>query len=183
LIGLFLGGAAGELLSPGGGGGADGVIGSPPVIGDGGDNGGAVPDGFGNGGGVGGRRKDWDEIKKGSGAGDVGMVIDWPMASLFADVAMGIDAAVEFVGGEVFDVGVAVDGVKDEGVLSGLAMEAAKGLFVGGPEFLLGGLDDRFDGVQVGPDVLLGPPARILNLRLKVVGALEALVELEDLGL
>jgi hypothetical protein len=145
LVGLFLGGTAGELLGPGGGGGGDGVIGSPAVVGDGREDGGAVPDGFGDGGGFGGRRKEWDEIKRRNGGGDIGMVVDWPMTSLLADVAMGVDAVIEFVGGEVFDVGVAVDGMEDEGGLSGVAVEAAEGLLVGGPELLLGGLDDRFD--------------------------------------
>jgi hypothetical protein len=111
------------------------------------------------------------------------MMIDWPMASLFTDVAVGVDAVVEFVGGEVFDVGVAVNGVEDEGGLSGLSVEAAEGLLVGGPELLLCGLDDRFDTFEVGVDVLLATLGRILDLRLKVVGALETLVELEDLGL
>jgi hypothetical protein len=46
LIGLFLGGAAGELLGPGDCGGSGGVVCSPAIVGNGGGNGGAVPDGF-----------------------------------------------------------------------------------------------------------------------------------------
>jgi hypothetical protein len=111
------------------------------------------------------------------------MMVDRPVAGLLADVAVGIDAEVEFVGGEVFDVGVAIDGVEDEGGLAGLAVEAAEGLLIGSPEFLLGGLNDRFDFFEVGSDVLLAVLGRVLDLRLKVVGALETLVEFEDFGL
>jgi hypothetical protein len=77
------------------------------------------------------------------------------MAGLLTDMAVGVDAEVEFVGGEVFDVGVAVDGVEYEGGQAGLVVEAAEGPLVGGPEFLLGGLDDCFDVFEVGSDVLL----------------------------
>jgi hypothetical protein len=159
------------------------VPGSPSVVGDGGWGGRAVPDGFGNSGGVGGWRKDWDEIERGNGAGDVGVVVDRPVASLLTDVAVGVDAAVEFVRGEVFDVGVAVDGVEYEGGLASLAVEAAKGLLVGSLELLLGGLDGCFDFFKVGSDVLLATLGRVLDLRLKVVSALKVLVELENLGL
>jgi hypothetical protein len=38
------------------------------INGDGGEDGGAVSDGLGNGGRFGGWRKDWDEIKRGNGA-------------------------------------------------------------------------------------------------------------------
>jgi hypothetical protein len=73
------------------------------------------------------------------------VVVDWPVANLFTDVALGIDAEVESVGGEVLDVRVAVDGVEDEGGLVGLAVEVPDGLLIRSPEFLLGGLDNRFD--------------------------------------
>jgi hypothetical protein len=88
-----------------------------------------------------------------------------------------------FVGGEVFDVGVAVDGMENEGGVVGLAVEALEGLLVRSPEFLLGGLDDRFDFFKVGLDVLLAPLGLVLDLLLKVMGAFKTLVELKELGL
>jgi hypothetical protein len=73
--------------------------------------------------------------------------------------------------------------MKDEGGVTGLAVKAAEGPLVRGPEFLLGGLDDRFDIFEACSNVLLATLGRVLDLRLKVVGALKALVELEDLSL